>query len=126
MFEVDQFVADCRATFAADSTHKAICEVLARAMSEPAAVLRGLGEPNRAEIRKLFHSDSLTILNVVWAPDMMVMPHNHRMWAVIGIYSGREDNIAFPAHRTELKPLAQSPSAKGTSCHSDPTLSIRL
>lgn len=93
MFEVDQFVDDCRAAFAAESTYKAIREVLARAMSEPAAVLRGLGEPKRAEIRKLFHSDSLTILNVVWAPGMMVMPHNHRMWAAIGIYSGREDNI---------------------------------
>jgi len=23
----------------------------------------------------------------------MVMPHNHRMWAVIGIYTGREDNV---------------------------------
>jgi len=66
MFDVDQFVADCRAGFAADSTHKAIREVVARAMSEPAAVLRGLGEPRCAEIRKLFHSDSLTVLNVVW------------------------------------------------------------
>ena len=24
---------------------------------------------------------------------MTVMPHNHSMWAVIGIYTGREDNI---------------------------------
>lgn len=24
---------------------------------------------------------------------MMVMPRNHRMWAVIGIYTGREDNV---------------------------------
>jgi predicted metal-dependent enzyme (double-stranded beta helix superfamily) len=24
---------------------------------------------------------------------MTVMPHNHQMWAVIGIYTGREDNI---------------------------------
>jgi predicted metal-dependent enzyme (double-stranded beta helix superfamily) len=24
---------------------------------------------------------------------MTLMPHNHRIWAVIGIYSGREDNI---------------------------------
>jgi predicted metal-dependent enzyme (double-stranded beta helix superfamily) len=24
---------------------------------------------------------------------MTIMPHNHQMWAVIGIYSGREDNI---------------------------------
>jgi predicted metal-dependent enzyme (double-stranded beta helix superfamily) len=24
---------------------------------------------------------------------MTVMPHDHQMWAVIGIYTGREDNI---------------------------------
>jgi predicted metal-dependent enzyme (double-stranded beta helix superfamily) len=24
---------------------------------------------------------------------MTIMPHNHLMWAVIGIYAGREDNI---------------------------------
>ena len=24
---------------------------------------------------------------------MTLMPHNHNMWAVIGIYGGREDNI---------------------------------
>lgn len=93
MFETEQFISDCRAAFAADPTHKAIREVVARAMSEPTAVLGGLGEPKRAESRTLFHSVSLTILNVIWAPGMMVMPHNHRMWAVIGIYSGREDNI---------------------------------
>ncbi|SIO43346.1 Predicted metal-dependent enzyme of the double-stranded beta helix superfamily [Bradyrhizobium erythrophlei] len=93
MFEVDQFVADCRTAFAEDPTHKSVREVLARAVSNPVGVLKGLGEPKRAEIRTLFHSPSLTIINVVWAPMMTVMPHNHRMWAVIGIYSGREDNI---------------------------------
>jgi predicted metal-dependent enzyme (double-stranded beta helix superfamily) len=93
MFEVDQFVADCRAAFAEDPTNRAVREVLARAVSDPVAVLKGLGEPKRAEIRTMFHSPSLTIINVVWAPMMTVMPHNHRMWAVIGIYSGREDNI---------------------------------
>jgi predicted metal-dependent enzyme (double-stranded beta helix superfamily) len=93
MFEAEQFVADCRAAFTEGANHKAVREVMARAVSDPAAVLKSLGEPKRAEIRKLFHSDRLTILNVVWAPMMTVMPHNHRMWAVIGIYSGREDNI---------------------------------
>jgi predicted metal-dependent enzyme (double-stranded beta helix superfamily) len=24
---------------------------------------------------------------------MTIMPHDHRMWAVIGVYTGREDNI---------------------------------
>jgi predicted metal-dependent enzyme (double-stranded beta helix superfamily) len=33
------------------------------------------------------------VLNVVWPPKMTIMPHNHTMWAVIGVYTGREDNI---------------------------------
>ena len=41
----------------------------------------------------LYKSDNLTILNVVWGRRMTIMPHDHRMWAVIGVYTGREDNI---------------------------------
>jgi predicted metal-dependent enzyme (double-stranded beta helix superfamily) len=93
MFDTERFVADCRAAFAADPTHKAIHEVVARAMSEPAAVLKALGEPKRPESRALYHSDKLTILHVVWPPGYIVRPHDHRMWAVIGVYSGREDNL---------------------------------
>ena len=93
MFDVDQFIADCRAAVRADSTHKSVREVVARAVAEPSAVVAGLGEPKRAEIQKLHCSEELTILNVIWGPGMTIMPHNHLMWAVIGIYTGREDNI---------------------------------
>ena len=93
MFDVGRLVADCRAAHAADRSHKAVREVLASAVSDPGAVLKALGEPTRAGINELFRSDALTIINVVWAPKMMVMPHNHHMWAVIGIYTGREDNV---------------------------------
>jgi predicted metal-dependent enzyme (double-stranded beta helix superfamily) len=93
MFELDQFIADCRAALAADKSHKGVREVVARAVSDPAAVLKALAEPKRSEVRKLRHSSDLTILNVIWAPRMTIMPHNHQMWAVIGIYTGREDNI---------------------------------
>jgi predicted metal-dependent enzyme (double-stranded beta helix superfamily) len=92
-FDLDQFIADCCSARDADASHKAMREVVARAVSEPAAVLKGLGQPKRAEVQKLYHSKTLTILNVIWAPKMTIMPHDHRMWAVIGIYSGREDNI---------------------------------
>jgi hypothetical protein len=78
MFEKERFVTDCRAAFAQEPSHKAVREVLARAVSDPTAVLKGLGEPQRAEIQKIFHSDALTILNVVWAPGMMVMPLRFR------------------------------------------------
>ena len=93
MFDLDQFIADCRAGLAADGSHRHVREVVARAVSEPAAVLNGLGEPKQAGLHKLYQSDELTILNVVWAPMMTLVPHNHQMWAVIGIYTGREDNI---------------------------------
>ena len=48
MFNLNQFVADCRAARAADSSSKTICEVVKRAVSDPAALLTALGEPKRA------------------------------------------------------------------------------
>ena len=93
MFEIDRFIADCHSAVHADASHKSVREVVARAVSDPSAVLKGLGEPKRATVEKLFHADDLTVLNVIWAPGMTIMPHDHRMWAVIGVYTGREDNI---------------------------------
>ena len=85
MFNVDRFVVDCRAAQLEDSTHKSVREVVTRAVSDPGAVLKGLGEPQRSGVQKIYHSSDLTILNVIWGPRMTIWPH--------GIYSGREDNI---------------------------------
>jgi predicted metal-dependent enzyme (double-stranded beta helix superfamily) len=93
MFDLDQFIADCRGALAADKSHKLVREVVARAVADPAAVLERLGEPAHCALTALHRSEDLTILNIVWAPYMTVAPHNHNMWAVIGIYTGREDNI---------------------------------
>jgi predicted metal-dependent enzyme (double-stranded beta helix superfamily) len=93
MFDTERFIEDCCAARAADASHKSVREVIQRAVAEPGAVLKALGEPTRAEITRLYHSDKLTILNVVWGPMMTLRPHNHRVWAVIGVYTGREDNV---------------------------------
>ena len=93
MFDLDQFISDCRAALKEQARQSAVCEVVARAVSDPAAVLKAVGEPRRAEMQTLYRADDLTILNVIWAPWMTLLPHNHQMWAVIGIYIGREDNI---------------------------------
>jgi predicted metal-dependent enzyme (double-stranded beta helix superfamily) len=90
---LDQFINECRSSLKQDSTLTRVREIAARAVSEPAAVLKALGEPTSAGIQILFRSGSLTILNVIWGPHMTLFPHNHQMWAVIGIYTGREDNI---------------------------------
>jgi hypothetical protein len=40
MFDLDQFIADCRAALAGDRSHKFVNEVVARAVSDPSGVLR--------------------------------------------------------------------------------------
>ena len=92
-FDVERFVDEVKR--ANLDGQGAVSEVLARAVSEPGRVLEGLGEPETAGLGVLHHEDDLTILNVIWAPLMVLLPHNHNMWASIGIYTGREDNILW-------------------------------
>jgi len=92
-FDKDGFIEACRRAVEADDSHMAVREIVARAVSEPGDVIAALGEPTRSGITPLYRSDTLTILNIAWPPFMTVTPHNHNMWAVIGVYSGCEDNI---------------------------------
>ncbi len=51
MFDLDRFIADCREAVSADRSHKLVREVVARAVSDPSAVLKGLGEPQRGTLQ---------------------------------------------------------------------------
>ena len=64
-------------------------------MQKPSEVLAAVGEPTEAGINLLHRSDRLTIFAATWTPQMNLMPHDHLMWANIGIYTGREDNIMW-------------------------------
>ncbi len=93
-FDVQRFVDDCvRANGAAADAQASVRDVMARAFGDPSAVLGGVGEPQKGGLKALYRSPNLTILNIVWSPLMPLLPHDHRMWALIGIYTGREDNI---------------------------------
>ncbi|HSD27879.1 MAG TPA: hypothetical protein VLL75_11295 [Vicinamibacteria bacterium] len=94
-FDVERLVEDLRRAGKETEAQKAARAVLERAVSEPGKLLEGIGEPREAGIHTLHRADDLTILNVVWAPLMVLLPHNHKMWATIGIYTGREDNILW-------------------------------
>jgi predicted metal-dependent enzyme (double-stranded beta helix superfamily) len=102
MFETEGFIQDCRDGLSDSNPHAAMREIVARAVSEPGQVLKSLGEPKLSGIQTLYRSDTLTILNVLWGPGMTLYPHDHRMWAVIGIYSGREDNAFYHRSKTGL------------------------
>lgn len=91
--DIERFVADCVAANQETDAQAAVNEVLARAVSAPNAVLAALGDPSKAGLNVLLSSPTLTIFAATWTPQMNLMPHNHLMWANIGIYTGREDNI---------------------------------
>ena len=103
MFDIDELIADCIAALEDREPRLAVKEVLARAVSDPASIEAAL-PPVRAELVVLYSSAALTVLKVVWAPGMSVPPHDHLMWAAIGIYGGQEDNRFFRRSLAGLVP----------------------
>jgi predicted metal-dependent enzyme (double-stranded beta helix superfamily) len=106
-FTLDQFVVELRAALG-ERSRLAIKDVVARAVSQPDGVLRELGEPDKSGVQVLHRSPELTVLNVVWSPNQVTLPHDHRMTAVIGMYGGREDNMFWrrvpEARRFQIEP----------------------
>ena len=95
MFDTERFIEDCLAALRETNAQGAVQELVHRAVSAPGEVERAVGTPATAGITTLHRSDDLTILNVIWAPQMAIYPHDHRTWAVIGIYGGQEDNTFY-------------------------------
>ena len=95
--------------------------VTARAMADPAGIMTVLGEPRRAEQKILHRSHRLTILSIRWPPHHTQSPHNPRIWAEVGVYAGREDNIFWrrcpPNRRWSIEAVAAASVCTG-GCHS--------
>ncbi|HSE94482.1 MAG TPA: hypothetical protein VLD61_01235 [Methylomirabilota bacterium] len=115
MFDLDRFKAECSAAATRPEASQTIREIVAGAVAAPGPVLAALGEPRRAEIQTLHRSPNLTILNVIWGARLTIMPHNHAMWAVIGIYTGREDNILWRRRAGEARDRIEAAGAKALS-----------
>ena len=94
MFDIDEFVSDCARALREAQPRLAVKEVLERAIRQPEPMARAL-PVTRAEIVPLYTSTELSVLKVVWAPGMAFRPHNHLMWAAIGLYGGQEDNTFY-------------------------------
>jgi predicted metal-dependent enzyme (double-stranded beta helix superfamily) len=94
MFDIDQFVADCQQAMTESEPRLAVKELLQRTMSTPDEVAAALPAV-RAEVVPLYAADDLSVLHVVWAPGMHFRPHNHLMWAALGLYGGQEDNTFY-------------------------------
>jgi predicted metal-dependent enzyme (double-stranded beta helix superfamily) len=91
VFDLDEFVSDCRAALQEGQPVLAVKEVLDKAVSDPGAVTAALR--SQPGVGLLHRSDDLTVVTVVIpAGAPQTLPHDHRMWALVGIYGGQEDN----------------------------------
>lgn len=103
LIEMQKFIEDCIAANKESDPQEAVKEVLAKGVSKPSAMLKAIGEPTEAGLKVFLRSKELTIFAASWTPQMNLMPHNHHMWANIGIYTGREDNIIWERSKSRLE-----------------------
>ena len=93
--EVEEIVARCQTALSEDTPTLAVRDVLATLVSARSKLEQALGPVSRGGITTLHNAADLTVLHVAWTPGMNLYPHEHRMWAVIGMYGGQEDNAFF-------------------------------
>ena len=88
MYTLDNLLDELRQALA-DSDLAAVADVVRRAIREEPMV-------SQAGSSQSLHSEpGLTVLHTVVNPGFASPPHNHRTWAVIGVYEGQEDNTFY-------------------------------
>lgn len=92
---VDDIVARCRTAIGEHTPQLAVRDVVDELVRDPATLAAAVGPVTEGGIRALHRGDDLTVLHIAWTPGMKLNPHEHRMWAVVGMYGGQEDNTFF-------------------------------
>ena len=96
MVDLDTFVENCKAALADDDPTAKVEALVRDAIADPEGLHNAFGQRITGKSlrdRILYHDDELTVLQVATVPGLQSPVHNHNMWAVIGVYTGREDNI---------------------------------
>jgi predicted metal-dependent enzyme (double-stranded beta helix superfamily) len=87
MYTLDNFLDELRSA-ASDSDLTAMANAVQNAIRE---------KPSAQNLSsQMLHSEpGFTVLHVVVNPGFISPPHDHRTWAVIGVYDGQEDNSFY-------------------------------
>jgi predicted metal-dependent enzyme (double-stranded beta helix superfamily) len=100
---LEEFVSNCR-TIARNESQPmlAMKELIERATTDRR--LRDELPGKGPGIFTLHRDETITVFQIVVPSGYTSSPHDHRMWAVVGICSGREDNEFFRRTTTTLEP----------------------
>ena len=102
MFDLDGFVEDCRRALQEPSPVAAVRELVTAAVTDR-TTLEALGR-DEPTFNLAHRSPELTVLHLVMPSGLASSPHDHLMWAVVGIVDGQEDNTFFRPGEPALVP----------------------
>jgi predicted metal-dependent enzyme (double-stranded beta helix superfamily) len=98
MFNLQDFVGSCERFAGAPDGAEQVLELMRSAVRDPDAIKRAVppNDPGRDILDAPLHrSATCLVFNVTLDPLIVSPPHDHRMWAVIGIYEGQENNTFY-------------------------------
>jgi predicted metal-dependent enzyme (double-stranded beta helix superfamily) len=97
MFDLEDFVASCERLVVAPDGARQVLDLMRRAVRDPEGIKRAVApsDSGPAMDAPLKRSATCFILNATLYPRFASPPHDHCMWAVIGIYEGQENNTFY-------------------------------
>ena len=98
MFDLQEFIGSCKQFVGAPDGARRVLNLMRSLVGDAEGIKSVVVPGERASpIRdvSLFRSSELFVLNATLYPHFKSPPHAHRMWAVIGIYEGQENNTFY-------------------------------
>lgn len=112
-FDLDLFVEQCRQALREPDPRGAMHERVERAVRLGSRIREDI-PPGLREVGGLAHySPELTILCLDWPPRMYDPPHDHRCWAVVGVYVGEEASVTYDTSSGGLHPTVRASLGEG-------------
>src|SRR4051812_50188061 len=99
---VDDIVERCRTAVGEHTPALAVRDVIDELVRDPGALATAIGPVTEGGIRPLHRADDLTVLHIAWTPGMQLNPHEHAMWAVVGLYGGQGGKTVLPRKQSGL------------------------
>src|SRR5262245_25857929 len=98
MFDLEEFSEACLESTRTPDAARRVLALMRTAVRDAEGIKRAVtpAEPGQSFLdAPLFRSEEMVILNATLEPRLRSPAHDHRMWAVIGIYEGQEDNTFY-------------------------------
>ena len=106
MFDIERFVGECQSALNDPKPAQRIEALVREAISDPDAARKAFAEAENVErlgpITFALRDANLSVADVTTPPGLRSPAHNHKMWAVIGVYDGQEHNRFFRYEDGEL------------------------